>query len=300
MTASAHRPKLVMTLLARDEVDIVDANVAYHLNHGVDHVIATDNASRDGTRDILADWARTGRLTLIDEPSDDYRQDIWVTRMALKARDELNADWILPNDADEFWTAPGGDLKAVVSKARADILSCARRNMVTSVEALGTQPWPQNLTARVDPPLPMPTLQDMLNDPLGAPFFYFALPPKVLLRADGLKRIPRGAHNAVYAGEAQRADTDVTVYHFPVRDPDAFEASVRQIGQAIRRDPTASPKTSWKYRRWLAMLERGDGMNAVLQDTLPTHKRLTHDIENGNVVMDQSFNQTLTSSRSRA
>ena len=37
--------RLVMTLLVRDEEDIVRANVDFHLARGVDFVIATDNRS---------------------------------------------------------------------------------------------------------------------------------------------------------------------------------------------------------------------------------------------------------------
>ena len=54
--------KLVMTLLVRNEADIVDAQIAFHLNAGVDFVIATDNRSNDGTTEILERYER-GRLS---------------------------------------------------------------------------------------------------------------------------------------------------------------------------------------------------------------------------------------------
>ena len=38
-----------MTLLVRDEVDIVEPWLAFHLAAGADFVIATDNRSGDGT-----------------------------------------------------------------------------------------------------------------------------------------------------------------------------------------------------------------------------------------------------------
>ncbi len=60
--------KLVMTLLARDEADVVDAHLAFHLNAGVDFVVATDNGSEDGTTEILERYERAGHLHLIREP----------------------------------------------------------------------------------------------------------------------------------------------------------------------------------------------------------------------------------------
>jgi hypothetical protein len=107
--------KLVMTLLVRDEADIVDAQIAFHLHAGVDFVVATDNGSQDGTTEILERYERAGYLHLLREEGEDMRQDEWVTRMARMAATEFGADWVLNTDADEFWWPRGGSLDEVLA-----------------------------------------------------------------------------------------------------------------------------------------------------------------------------------------
>jgi len=103
--------KLVMTLLVRDEADILEANLDFHLSQGVDFVIATDNNSEDETPTILERYARRGLVHVLRETGDDYSQRAWVTRMARLAAADFGADWVINNDADEFWWPKIGTLK---------------------------------------------------------------------------------------------------------------------------------------------------------------------------------------------
>jgi hypothetical protein len=107
--------KLALTLLAKNEADVIDANVSYHLNAGVDFIVATDNGSTDGTLDILERYERLGVLELIREPSSDFQQGAWVTRMARLAA-ERGADWVINADADEFWWPRAGNLKEALER----------------------------------------------------------------------------------------------------------------------------------------------------------------------------------------
>ena len=108
--------KLVMTLLARDEADILDEHLAFHLDAGVDFVIATDHRSLDGTTEILDSYQRAGVLRMIREDAEFTRQAAWQTRMARLAATEHGADWVINSDADEFWWPRGSSLKEALSR----------------------------------------------------------------------------------------------------------------------------------------------------------------------------------------
>jgi Glycosyl transferase family 2 len=105
--------KLVMTLLVRDEADVIDDHLAFHLAAGIDFVIAADNGSTDGTTEILEKYAGEGYVHRFDLP-DPFSQIEVVTRMARLAATDFGADWVINSDADEFWWPRTGTLKELL------------------------------------------------------------------------------------------------------------------------------------------------------------------------------------------
>jgi hypothetical protein len=97
--------KVVMTYKLRDEADVIEDNIRYHVAQGITSFLATDNGSSDGTREILAQYEEAGLMRVFDAPTEDFRHESrhWLTRMAQVAATELDADWVIHNDADEFW-----------------------------------------------------------------------------------------------------------------------------------------------------------------------------------------------------
>jgi hypothetical protein len=196
--------KLVMTLLVRDEADIVDAQIAYHLHAGVDFVVATDNRSEDATTEILERYAGEGVLHLIREPGDDLRQSEWVTRMARLAATDFGADWILNADADEFWLARGASIKELLGAvpARFGAVRGAWRNFVPRPD--DARFFAERMTVRLCTPSFHP-------HPLSTHF-------KSTHRARADVRIGRGNHEALADDlVALRGWYPIEILHFPVR-----------------------------------------------------------------------------------
>lgn len=249
--------RLVMTLLVRDEAELVRANVDYHLAHGVDFVVATDNRSVDGTREILEEYARAGVLRLLDERGDDFMQDAWVTRMAHLAHDAYGADWILPNDADELWCPHGGDLRALCAASAQDLLYVERVDLLPTLEQARAPGYAfHRNTLR-------PTGKAASTHP----------PPKrkVLMRAARLVSVDAGNHDARMVPGATRGAGAATIFHFPYRTYEAFERKVANGGAALLRN--AHWPASWgrHWRQWYAALERG-ALRDVYEKLVPSER----------------------------
>ena len=286
--------KLIMTYLVRDEADVIRSNIEFHLARGVDGIVAIDNGSRDGTRDILDEYARAGVAVVFDEPGRNYAQSKWVTRAALYARDTLAADWIINNDADEFWVAPGGTLKTAVQGAGIAQLNCPRRNMICAHERLDDRPWVDQLVYRVADPVQRPAMSDIYTTPLPCPYLYLDLPPKAMVRARDLTEVAQGNHSAKFAGRVESADAEIEIFHFPVRSRAQFERKVVQGGEAYMANTELPEGMGWHWRRWYRIWQ-GSGLQAVLDDVLPSEKKLAADLGSNTVLADHRLSDMIRS-----
>jgi glycosyltransferase involved in cell wall biosynthesis len=234
--------KLVMTLLVRDEEDILRENLDFHLAQGVDEVIVTDNGSEDGTLEIVRSYEADGVAKLLLEPTDDYSQGRWVTRMARLAATD-GADWVINNDADEFWWPRAGSLRSIFERLGDEVgLVVARReNFVPRPE--DGRPFWERMTLRE---------RESLN-PLGKP-----LPPKLAHRADPGIAVAQGNHKVEGARLGERLDDgSIEILHFPMRTYAQFENKIIKGGRAYARNRELPERTGRTWRRLYETWEQG-------------------------------------------
>jgi hypothetical protein len=199
--------RLVMTLLVRDEEDVLDEHLAYHLSAGVSFVIATDHRSQDRTPDILESYERRGVLRVLREEGEFGQQSAWQSRMARLAATEHDADWVINSDADEFWWPRGSSLPDVLEAVdeRYGVVHGLVRNFVPQRDDRGW--WADRMTLRFAPSAP-------INDP-ATPFRPVV---KVAHRGDPRVVVSGGAHQVFgVRGAVLRAWHPLEVLHVPFR-----------------------------------------------------------------------------------
>jgi hypothetical protein len=219
--------KLVMTLRARDEADIVDAQIAFHLNAGVDFIVATDHRSQDGTREILESYARQGVLHLIREDGE-VRGDL-ITPMARLAATEFGADWVLNTDADEFYWPRGGSLKDVLASVpeRYGMVRALLRQFV---------PRPDDGSFFADRMIARMSTSAPINDPTSL----FRPNLKSIHRADPDVTVTAGGHTLVDSTLIPlRGWYPIELLHFALRSFEQCERKYSNMSTALAQSRNA-------------------------------------------------------------
>lgn len=262
--------KLVLTLLVRDEEDVLAANLDFHFSHGVDFAIVTDNASVDATPEILEAYRRSGLVEVITERGTDYAQSRWVTRMARSAAVDYDADWVINADADEFWCARSGDLKDALGSLapRLGGLRVPRKNMVARPGGEG--PFSERMIYR----------DENSWHSRGAP-----IGPKVCHRAAADITVAMGNHAFESARLGAVSDEPLLlIRHLPMRSYEQYRRTIANGGSSLVNSDLPS-EMGWHWREDFERLEQGR-LEAEYRRRTPTDAEIDDGLRDGRYVQD--------------
>jgi glycosyltransferase involved in cell wall biosynthesis len=270
--------KLVMTLLVRDEQDILRENLDFHLGKGVDEIVLMDNLSSDGTAAIAKEYERAGYVHYMFQPQDDYAQGRWVTQMARRASEELHADWVINSDADEFWWPHAGSIKDALASVDANAIaaSAERTNFVPRVD--NGEPFWRRMDVRHAASV------NVLGEPLSPKVAHRALPGVV---------VAQGNHSVYLAGRvAPSAAAPITILHFPVRSRAQFLNKIVKGGAAYARNAELDPAIGKTWRDLYQAYLHGKFDEAYANEVL-ADQQIASGLATGVLVRDERLAQAL-------
>ena len=240
---------IVMTMMVRDEADVVQSMIEHHRDQGVDKLIVTYNGSVDGTIEILQSFAEEGFVELRHDLVHRKQQSVRVTEMARDAYGVYGADWVLNADADEFWMPR--DRSITLREALAQVSKEVVTFPVPVVDMTG-------LPGRTGNGLDRLVYRDeRSNAQLAAVGLHAHSTSNVAHIGSPAVEVVQGNH---FVNLEARGEIDprfgLEVLHVPWRSWDQFRRKVENAGRAYDANPDLTPSPNHHgMREWRRLKE---------------------------------------------
>lgn len=252
--------RICANLGVRDEVELIGPAIEHLLAIGVDQIVVTDLFSEDGTAERLGDYEGAPNIRLIRLRPDDPQLFDFAQRMLDFTLTELQPDWVLFLDADEFWIPRTGRIKDTAALRDADVLQVPRFNVPVSIDGVHRPPvlepsrWGE--LALITAPARNPR-RHLAQNP-DAPWILGRIQPKTLARASNLGAVAMGGHSVESGSAGIRTPADLLIAHLPITTPARFARKVDNIRQTFERfGERFVGEQAWHWRRWLQCARDG-------------------------------------------
>jgi hypothetical protein len=265
--------KIAACLGVKDEVELIRAAVEHLRSIGVDHIIALDANSTDGSTEILMRLSQEPWLELMPFDDTDPEGEVRLDADAMERARAAGCDWLLFLDADEFPLPRTGKLKDCMALMTADAVEIGRFNVPLTSAGLAMPRFgtSSDLTATL---LFVPTegrtsAQDRIRNDADAPWIQGIPAPKVMVRLAGTALIAEGGHGVVDAhghSGIPAVATDLVIAHLPFSTEARFARKIENIRALVGRSGHLwGPDSAWHWRRWLDNIDQRGGVSAEFQ-----------------------------------
>ncbi len=251
--------KIAAHIGVKDEAELIERCIGHLRRIGVSQFIVCDMGSTDGTAGIL-ERQRSDDFHIIMLSNREADAE-WLRRNETAIRD-IDADWLLFLDADEFPLPAAGSLHGILAGTAADLLSVPRYNVAIGPNGpyLPTELGPERY-GEVE--LIVEAVADfrrsLAKDP-DIPWIRAVPAPKIAVRPKAIGRLLQGVHDIVPAGPITRAPAQgLLIAHLALSTPERFRRKIDNIREFFaHHDAYAGPDIAWHWRRWAGLADRGE------------------------------------------
>ena len=281
--------KLIMTLVVKDEEDIIEQNIRFHCALGCDGFIVSSHNSTDNTNKILEKLKEEGLvLEIIYRTSPNHQLNVWVNEMVQIAKKKYKADWCINADADEFYYSNSLDLKKSIIKDTAGwanvlivdsnfLFPDDKKNYLTDSYYFVTKPFQQFEAEQLN-----------LKDEYYKIFIGSQGCTKVIHSTKGNPRCQKGNHSIKMDKLKMISSTDIRLFHYHIKNYEKYVAKVIKWKESVKYKPAGEGE---HLKKMIELYDNGklfDDYNSLYGEDM---RRFL--IEQGVVSIDKSVSNFL-------
>ncbi len=297
--------RIVLITMPYDQVDIVEDFLDWHLDLGIDLILALDGESADGTRDVLDRYARTKPVVWFALAERDMSKYSIADELAAMARDRYEADWIIYCDVDEFVCTHGKGLRTVLADSDREgitLLNLPRRTMTGPPIPPGRRAT-EVLTLRIDRTV-LPTVETLMSTgeqqiswDLPVPFAFLEVGGHVAIRAAAIGSFASGMHSAAVTWGTS-ATSDLYILHYAIRGYEELRQKVRNTEKWLEDNPHLPLGWGWHWRRWI-QLEKAGRLREDYERQFVSVERARELVADGTCAVDMTIAAWLADRKTR-